>query len=210
MKKISQGNYKRDKYYTKVTKAVHECLKQKDFITPVDILIKTEHLTEENYNNWRVGKIPYLEKVINCNLSKINRILRILKNHSIDRGLKPSNTIYKKWGKGIKKLLQFSKTSNPLLEELYSTHYIKQRRKDAMNNKDKITRIKQELIKLTSEFCNAYLDEEYRRLSEKLILKMSRKRNVPFLSGRINVWAAGVIYSLGRSIFFLTKASSLM
>ena len=114
MKKVSQGNYKKDKYYSKVTKAAHECLKEKDFITPVDIFIKTGLLTEENHNNWRMTKIPYLEKVINCNLSKINRILRILKYHAIDMDLKPSLAVYKKWGKGIKKLLQFSKTRNPL------------------------------------------------------------------------------------------------
>ena len=75
-----------------------------------------------------------------------------------------------------------------------------------MNNKEKINTIKQELIKLTSEFCSKYLDEEYKKLSEKLILKMSRKRNVPFLSGRINVWAAGVIYSLGQVNFLFDKS----
>ena len=75
-----------------------------------------------------------------------------------------------------------------------------------MNNKEKINTIKQELIKLTSEFCCKYLDEEYKKLSEKLIFKMSRKRNVPFLSGRINVWAAGVIYSLGQVNFLFDKS----
>ena len=35
---------------------------------------------------------------------------------------------------------------------------------------------------------------------------MSRKRNVPFLSGRINVWAAGVIYSLGQVNFLFDKS----
>ena len=133
MKKISQRNKKKDKFYPKVTKAVHECLKQKEFIAPVDILIKIGYLTEVNYNNWRGGNVPYLEKVINCNLSKINRILRLIKYHSLDRGLKPSNTYYKKWGEGVKNVLQFSKTRNPFLEVLYSTHYIKQNRKEDRN-----------------------------------------------------------------------------
>ena len=41
-----------------------------------------------------------------------------------------------------------------------------------------------------------------KQLCEKLIRKMSRKRNVPFLSGRMEIWAAAVIHALG-SINFL-------
>ena len=53
------------------------------------------------------------------------------------------------------------------------------------------------LIEMTAEFCDTYLDEDYKQLSEKLIRKMSRKRDVPFLYGRIEIWAAAVIYALG-------------
>ena len=41
-----------------------------------------------------------------------------------------------------------------------------------------------------------------KQLCEKLIRKMSRKRNVPFLSGRMEIWAAAIIHALG-SINFL-------
>lgn len=42
---------------------------------------------------------------------------------------------------------------------------------------------KQKLVEITTGFCETYLDEDYERLCEKPIHKMSRKRNVPFLSG---------------------------
>lgn len=63
------------------------------------------------------------------------------------------------------------------------------------------------LIKMTSEFCETYLDDEYQVLAEKLIKKMSRKRNVPFLRGRLEIWAAAVIHALG-SINFLFDRST--
>ncbi len=58
------------------------------------------------------------------------------------------------------------------------------------------------LIEMTASFSNEYLDEDYKELCEKLIRKMARKRKVPFLSGRIEIWAAAIIHALG-SINFL-------
>ena len=58
------------------------------------------------------------------------------------------------------------------------------------------------LIEMTASFSNEYLDEDYKELCEKLIRKMARKRNVPFLFGRIEIWAAAIIHALG-SINFL-------
>jgi hypothetical protein len=52
------------------------------------------------------------------------------------------------------------------------------------------------LFKMTAGFCDTYLDEEFERLCENLIRKMARKRNVPFLYGRIEIWAAAVVYAL--------------
>ncbi len=124
MKKITPATYKKDKYYPKVTQAVHELLKNDIFVTPVDVFIKIGVLTKEAYEDWRFGRIPCLEKVISCNLSKVNRILRIFRFHAKDRGLKSSKTVYKKWGKGKKIFLRFSKSGNPSLEEAYSTHYV--------------------------------------------------------------------------------------
>lgn len=58
------------------------------------------------------------------------------------------------------------------------------------------------LIEATEMFCDEYLDEDYKQLCASLINKMARKRYVPFLSGRLEIWAAAVIHALG-SINFL-------
>lgn len=75
-----------------------------------------------------------------------------------------------------------------------------------MKDKAIIEEKMQKLIKMTSDFCDVYLDEDYKRLCEKLIRKMSRKRIVPFLSGRIEIWAAAIVYAIG-SINFLFDRS---
>ena len=62
------------------------------------------------------------------------------------------------------------------------------------------------LIEMTAKFCDEYLDEDYKQLCEKLIKKMSRKRDVPFLYGRLDIWAAAIIHALG-SINFLFDRS---
>lgn len=124
MKKITTRTYKKDKYYKKITGAVHEVLKDDLVVTPVDVFIKLGNLTKEAYEDWRFGRVPYLEKVISCNLSKASRILCILQLHARDRGLKPSQTVYKKWGKGKKILLRFSKSGSSVLEKAYSTRYV--------------------------------------------------------------------------------------
>jgi len=74
-------------------------------------------------------------------------------------------------------------------------------------DKEKIETISQELIRLTGEFCDNYVDDEYKQLSEKLILKMKRKRQVPFLLGRANTWAAGVVYALGQINFLFDPST---
>lgn len=64
---------------------------------------------------------------------------------------------------------------------------------------------KQALIDLTSLFCEQYLDAEYAELAQKLIKKMSRKRQAPFFYGRLEIWSGGIIHALGSINFLFDK-----
>jgi hypothetical protein len=64
-----------------------------------------------------------------------------------------------------------------------------------MKDKDIVEEKAQKLLETTAAFCKEYLDDDYRQLCEKLIGKMARKRNVPFLSGRLEIWAAAFVYA---------------
>lgn len=75
-----------------------------------------------------------------------------------------------------------------------------------MNSKEKIKERQEQLIRLTSDFCNERINAEYGDLCEKLIQKMGRKREVPFQRGRLEIWAAAVVHTIG-SINFLGDKS---
>ena len=75
-----------------------------------------------------------------------------------------------------------------------------------MRDKVAIKEKTQQLVEMTSGFCDEYIDEEYKQLCEKLIRKMARKRKVPFLSGRMEIWASTVIHVIGKVNFLHDKS----
>lgn len=76
----------------------------------------------------------------------------------------------------------------------------------AISHKETIALRKEALLKKTGEFCLEHLDQEYADLSKKMIEKLSRKRSVPFVSGKINIWAAGIVWAIGRINFLGDKS----
>ena len=72
--------------------------------------------------------------------------------------------------------------------------------------KEKIIQKQQEIIQLAKNFCNEKLNEEYAKLVEKLICKLGRKRNVPFVTGQSAIWAVAVIHALGSINFLFDKS----
>ena len=120
MIKLNVNNYKKDKYYSRVVDAVEKSLETKKYITPIDVFLSMELLEKSDLNKWRNGSIPYLERVIKCNLSKASRILRLIGFHCHDLNMKPSSTIYK----GKRGFLRFTKTRERRLEEVYSRSFV--------------------------------------------------------------------------------------
>lgn len=64
----------------------------------------------------------------------------------------------------------------------------------------------QQIIKLVSEFCREKINEEYEQLCIALVKKLGRKRNVPFMTGNLDIWAASVIYTIGALNFLFDKS----
>ncbi len=74
--------------------------------------------------------------------------------------------------------------------------------------KQKITEKKATLIEMVNFFCDERLNTEYKQLCEKLIQKMARKRSVPFLSGRLDIWAGSIIYAIGQINFLFDRSKA--
>jgi hypothetical protein len=121
---VSVTAYREDPLYPRIVRAVDGLLQHGKVVAPVDVLIGMGLLTRENLEEWRRGRSAYLEQVIDCNLTRLSRVLRILHFHAHDLNLKPSWTAYMRWGKGPKQRLRFTKTSDSKVEDAYATHFI--------------------------------------------------------------------------------------
>ena len=96
------------------------------YATSVQTLMDMQILSKEDYERWRKGQIPYLEKVCHINFKKLASVLQEMKRYATKNNLKPSYTFYKQWGRKNKSTIQlrFSKTGNEYMEKLYATHYV--------------------------------------------------------------------------------------
>lgn len=126
MKKVCVDSFRTDPMFPRIERTVAELLAKGSVVAPVDVLVGLELVRSEHIEEWRRGQIAYLERVITCNLSRVSRILRILRFHAHDLDLTPTFTVYNRHGKGSKQRLRFSKTGDPNLEKAYATHLVRQ------------------------------------------------------------------------------------
>ena len=122
---VSVANFRDERLYPKIERVVVAILEQDKVVTPVDVLTRMGLLKPDDLEAWRRGRIPYLERVIGCNLTRLSRLLRILRFHAHDLKLMPSSTVYLRWGMGQKQPLRFTKTGTAHLEEAYATHFVR-------------------------------------------------------------------------------------
>ena len=101
-----------------------ELLREKGYISFVDVLLRMGKLAKEDHEAWRLGTIPYLERAIRLNLSQLKDMLHTLKDNARKGGLRPSRTVYVSWGKGPRRPLRFSRSGNPGIEQAYATHFV--------------------------------------------------------------------------------------
>ena len=64
----------------------------------------------------------------------------------------------------------------------------------------------EEIAGMIDEYCEKYLNEEYRALCLRLLEKLCRKRPSPLLKGRRNTWAAGIVYAIATNNFIFDKS----
>lgn len=114
----------RNELRKKIDRVCLALLTEKGYISFVDIFMKLDYLSVDEYNAWRMKKHSCLEQVITINLSKISFIMKEVRAFSRAGKLIESNTVYMSWGKGKKIPLRFSKSENPAIEKLYSTHFL--------------------------------------------------------------------------------------
>lgn len=124
MKTVTPHNYKEDPLYRRVVNAVRHLQQTKGDVTPINVFVTLGLLPPAKLQEWQQGRILFLEAVLGTNLSKINRVLRILRLHSLDLNLVCKQIDYVRQGSGPRKLLKFTRSADPNIERAYSRLYL--------------------------------------------------------------------------------------
>jgi hypothetical protein len=122
---LDSGSPSRDSLAPIVAEVVDEILESGDVVAPVDVLVALEILTPEQVDTWRTGGMPYLERGITAGLSRVARILRLLRERALELGLEPIPGKYLRRKKGSRTRLRFSKRGDAESEKAYSTHFVR-------------------------------------------------------------------------------------
>lgn len=120
----------RQQLQAKVKQLVHGMIHEKQEASPLELLLRMGKISPQLVQEWRAGKVPYLERVIHGNLSQLSYIMSIYRKTAKEMGLQESYRSYTRWGKGPRRSLRFSKSGEAAIERGYSTHYIKQKPSD--------------------------------------------------------------------------------
>lgn len=121
----------RQELRTKLGLVAGQLLREKGYVSYPDLFIALGYLDRRDYEDWRLGRAPYLKRVIKTNLKRISFIMLTVRKNSLNGNLKPGRTVYMSWGKGPRDQLRFSKSGSPPIEQLWTTHFVKQRRGQA-------------------------------------------------------------------------------
>jgi len=108
--------------------AMYQNLRKKGWVAPVDVLMDIGILSKTDYENWRFGRVPFLEKVCQANLRQLSGIMHEIRVYANKNGLKPSWTCYHQWGKNNDIKLRFSKTGDEKIERHYTTYFVDTKR----------------------------------------------------------------------------------
>lgn len=83
---------------SKVYSAMYHQCQARGYATPVDVLMDIGVLSKEKYEDWRFGRISYLEAACTVNLRKLSFIMHQMRIYAEKSKLKLSFCCYKKWG----------------------------------------------------------------------------------------------------------------
>jgi hypothetical protein len=63
MKTINKSNYQKHRLYPAIARTVASILETSNVVTPVELLLRLQRISKQQYEDWRFGRIPYLERV---------------------------------------------------------------------------------------------------------------------------------------------------
>jgi hypothetical protein len=120
---VSAGNG--SKLEQRVVRAADAALAERKLVTAIDVLVGVGWLEPRRVDEWRQGRIDYLERVVITSLGKISTAMQCFRRWAKVRGLEPSETAYVARTRD-RRPLRFSKSGDPEIERAYRTHWVSQ------------------------------------------------------------------------------------
>jgi len=114
--------------------AMFQNIQKKGWVAPVDVHVGIGALSKHNLEDWRFGRIPFLEKACEPNLKQLSVIMHEIRAYAEKNNLKSSYTDYHQYGKHKKNKLRFSKSGDDRIEYHYATHFVDVKRVAALKN----------------------------------------------------------------------------
>lgn len=116
-----QGNSA--KLEQRVVRAAEAALASRQFVSAIDVLVGIGWLAPSQVEEWRQGRVEYLERMAQANLSKLSAAMKLFRTWARGQGLVPSETAYVARTRD-RRALRFSKSGNPDIERAYRTHWV--------------------------------------------------------------------------------------
>jgi hypothetical protein len=107
----------------RVVQAAEAALAERRFATSIDVLVGLGWLEPRRVDEWRRGRIPYLEAAVIASLGKTSTAMKVFRQWAAARGLKSSETAYVARTRD-RRPLRFSKSGDEAIERAYRTHWV--------------------------------------------------------------------------------------
>src|SRR5664280_194552 len=114
----------KDALKKRVVQAAEAALADHGYVSAIDVFAGMRLLQPAHVESWRKGRLDFLERMIQGNLQKISLSMYLFRQWAREKGLRPSETGYVRWGRGATTHLRFSKSGDPEIERHYRTHFI--------------------------------------------------------------------------------------
>jgi hypothetical protein len=108
----------------RVIRAAEQALAHHQYVSLIDVLTGIGFLAPTHVESWRRGRIDFLEQMIQANPKKVAQAIGMFRQWALEKGLKPSETLYVRSTRTGTVNLQFSQSGDPAIEEIVRTHYV--------------------------------------------------------------------------------------
>ena len=109
----------------RVARAAEAALAARDYVSPIDVLVRIGWLDASIEERWRRGQVDCLEGAVQVNLLRMSEALKLLQSWANGRGLSASPTQYVA-RTPQRQALRFSRSGDAAIEAMYRTHWVSQ------------------------------------------------------------------------------------